>query len=101
MKRASTIIASLLTSCTLGPNYSRPATPVPDRFAEAPVAPGASDAELAGWWSRFHDPLLTELIDKALAQNLDVQSAAARIREARAREIVVGAAALPQVDAQA
>jgi NodT family efflux transporter outer membrane factor (OMF) lipoprotein len=36
-----------------------------------------------------------------LAQNLDVEAAAARIREARAREVVAGAAALPSVDAQA
>ena len=101
MKRRGTPIALLLAGCTVGPNYTRPVIPAPSQFAEASTAPGPSDVELAGWWSRFHDAMLTQLIDRALAQNLDVQSAAARIREARAREIVAGAAALPQVDAQA
>jgi NodT family efflux transporter outer membrane factor (OMF) lipoprotein len=40
------------------------------------------------------------LVNRALAQNLDVEMAAARIREARARERVAGAAASPRVDAQ-
>ena len=101
MKRLFALTALLLAGCAVGPNYNRPGTPVPARYAEAPAAPGPSDSELAGWWGRFNDPLLTRLVDKALAQNFDVQRAAARIREARAREIVAGAAGLPQVDANA
>jgi multidrug efflux system outer membrane protein len=94
------ILALLLTGCTVGPNYSRPATAVPDRYAEANSQTGPTDTELAGWWSRFGDPLLDELVNRAVAQNLDVQTAAARIREARAREVVAGAAAMPELDAQ-
>jgi NodT family efflux transporter outer membrane factor (OMF) lipoprotein len=87
-------------SCTVGPNYHSPAISTPERYAETLDSSGLSDAELAGWWSGFGDPQLTELVNRALAQNLDVEMAAARIREARAREGVAGAAALPQVDAQ-
>ena len=60
-----------------------------------------SDPDLAGWWRTFGDPELDKLVNRAIAQNLDVQTAAVRIREARAREIVAGAASKPQVDAQA
>jgi NodT family efflux transporter outer membrane factor (OMF) lipoprotein len=91
----------LVTGCTVGPNYERPATPVPVTFAEPQAARSGRDAELASWWSGFGDPELTRLVNRAIAQNLDVQTAAARIREARARERAAGAAALPQVDAQA
>jgi NodT family efflux transporter outer membrane factor (OMF) lipoprotein len=101
MRRAATFGALLLAGCTVGPNYQRPELSVAAEFAEA--APGAlsSDAELACWWKAFGDPQLDELVDRALAQNLDVETAAARISEARARERVAGAADEPQVAAQA
>ncbi|HZC37052.1 MAG TPA: efflux transporter outer membrane subunit [Sphingomicrobium sp.] len=91
----------LLAGCTVGPNYHPPKTALPDRFADAQTAGSANDSELASWWSAFGDPELDTLVNRAIAQNLDVETAAARIREARAQEIVAGAAALPQVDAQA
>ncbi|HEX6660717.1 MAG TPA: TolC family protein, partial [Sphingomicrobium sp.] len=89
-----------LSGCTVGPHYHAPAISTPERYAETGNLPGPSDAELAGWWSGFGDPQLSDLVNRALAQNLDVEMAAARIREARAREGVAGAALLPQVDAQ-
>ncbi|MEJ0038068.1 MAG: efflux transporter outer membrane subunit [Gammaproteobacteria bacterium] len=58
----------------------------------APVQPAASWRTDTGttapidaqWWTRFSDPALVALIDKALANNSDVAIAAARVREARA-----------------
>ena len=101
MKRAAAFIVVLLAGCTVGPNYRRPATPVPATFAEANNPSGLSDADLASWGRSFGDPELDRLVNRAVAQNLDVEAAAARIREARAREIVAGASSKPQVDAQA
>lgn len=94
------LCASLLASCTVGPNYQRPQTPMPPAFAEPKNAAGLSDADLASWWHSFGDLELEALVSRAIAQNLDIETAAARIREARAREFVAGAAAMPQVDAQ-
>jgi NodT family efflux transporter outer membrane factor (OMF) lipoprotein len=91
----------LQAGCMVGPNYQRPVTPVPPGFAEPSTEGSASDPALGRWWQSFGDPELDKLADRAIAQNLDVETAAARIREARAREVVAGAAALPQVDAQA
>jgi NodT family efflux transporter outer membrane factor (OMF) lipoprotein len=85
----------------VGPDYHPPRISVPDRFAAATAQPAATGAELAKWWNGFGDPTLSELIERALTQNLDVQTAEARIREARAREVTAGAASLPQIDAQA
>jgi NodT family efflux transporter outer membrane factor (OMF) lipoprotein len=101
VKRAAAILVLLASGCTtVGPNYQRPNVAVPERFQEA-IPSGASDADLAGWWRGFGDPQLSALIELAVAQNLDVQMAAARIREARALERSVGAAGSPQVAAQA
>jgi NodT family efflux transporter outer membrane factor (OMF) lipoprotein len=97
-----TILAAglaMLAGCTVGPNYRRPATPVPPGFAEPHGATPIGDSELASWWRRFGDPELDKLVNRALAQNLDVETAAARIREARAREAVAGTAGLPEVNA--
>lgn len=101
MKRGAAILAGLLAGCTVGPNYEPPEIAVPGGYAEAGAADALSDAEFAAWWRKFDDPLLTSLIERALTQNLDVEAAAARIREARALEGVAGAARLPEVAGQA
>ena len=98
MKRMAAVSALLLASCTVGSDYRPPAVPVPARFAEAGGESG--EAELASWWRAFGDAELDALVNRAIAQNLDVQTAAARIREARAREVVAGASGQPQVSAE-
>ena len=90
MKRVA-LAAALLAGCTVGPDYRPPAAAVPKHYSE-PADSGANAAELAHWWRTFNDPELSSLVERAIALNLDVQTAASRIREARAREIVAGAA---------
>ncbi|WP_129792647.1 efflux transporter outer membrane subunit [Sphingosinicella sp. CPCC 101087] len=97
---ALTGCTALLAACTtVGPDYSEPDLPLPARFHNA--APAPAQADLAAWWRKFNDPMLDRLAERALAGNFDVQAAAARIREARAREAVAGAAGLPRMDANA
>ena len=93
MKRAA-IFGLLLAGCTVGPDYGEPQMAVPAAYLEAP---GAGEAELDNWWLGFGDARLNALVDRALQQNLDIELAAARIREARALERVAGASASPQV----
>ena len=98
--RHAAVLALLLGGCTtVGPDYREPKVPMPGRFAEATPLAALSNAELAGWSKLFGDPLLEALVDRAVAQNLDVQAAAARIAEARAREVIAGAPGRPQVSA--
>lgn len=47
------------------------------------------------WWERFGDPMLTQFIDTAAAQNLDVAQAVARVVQARASLHAADAALLP------
>lgn len=64
----------------------------------ASEAAAASPAELVQWWRQLNDPLLTTLIERALAENREVREAIARVKEARALQGVADARAYPQVD---
>jgi len=82
----------------MGPNYSRPPVPNPQqyRFAEG-VTQAQSLADLP-WWQVFDDPTLQALIREAIASNLDVKIAVARVEEARARAGIAKSFFYPQVD---
>ncbi len=66
----------------LGPDFEVPEVEVPEKFLESDVA-GKSIANLP-WWDMFQDEMLKNLIETALAENLDVEITVARIAEARA-----------------
>lgn len=61
-----------------------------------PVA--SSSQDLSRWWGRFNDPTLTRLIGMGLKNSPDVASAAARIRESRARRNASAATLFPALD---
>ncbi len=89
---------ALLTACaSVGPDYYGP--PPIDAGSGWTLAP-ASDAgiaDLGRWWSALGDPTLDRLMATALAQNLDLRQAAARIDEARALRDRVAGGASPTV----
>ncbi len=92
------VAALLLPGCTLGPNYQRPDMALPPAFVgQTAIAarPGPLPSEAAAWWASFQDPLLSELMNRALAQNLEIAEAAARIGQARAALRQADAALLP------
>ncbi len=97
---AAAPLVGLLAACTVGPDYKPPDAAVPGQFAGAAV-PAETDVPLARWWTGFDDPTLDDLVARALRDNLDLQTAASRIREARQQEIVAGAAAWPSLSANA
>jgi NodT family efflux transporter outer membrane factor (OMF) lipoprotein len=78
----------LLAACSVGPDYHAPsvtALKVPATFRSADKAGVDADpVDLARWWQGFEDPVLSGLIDRAFAANLDVDAAGARLRQARA-----------------
>ena len=98
------ISASLaLSACTVGSNYHQPSLPTPPAFARTaptplPTAPPVI-GDLSSWWESFNDPMLTWLVRRALAANLDVETAASRVREARTQIITARASELPSLSA--
>ena len=97
---AAAPLVGLLAACTVGPDTKAPDVAVPAHFAGTERAV-QTDVTLARWWSGFDDPTLDGLVARALRDNLDLQTAASRIRGARQQEIVAGAAAWPSLSANA
>ena len=58
-------------------------------------------AALSSWWKTLDDPILTNLMEKAISGNLDLKSARSRVREARARRGIRESRLFPTVDAAA
>lgn len=95
---AALVVASLVTGCALGPDYARPEAPLQDRYiGQADIAQrqAAVPAELSTWWDGFNDPDLSRYVNAALAQNLDLAQAGARVAQARAGLSAATAALLP------
>lgn len=91
-------IASLSAGCAVGPDYAKPDVPVPQRFQGQTAVeqrPSKSAADLPEWWAGFGDPQLTHFVQLALAQNLDLAQAFARVTQARAGLGAANAALLP------
>jgi multidrug efflux system outer membrane protein len=81
----------------VGPDYTRPAVTTPQEFrSEMRPAEAASLADLP-WWEVFGDVHLQQLIGEALANNYDLQTAAARVEESRAFVGVAASQLYPQV----
>lgn len=100
------LAALLLSACTVGPDYQRPAASLPNAFQEAPVATAnrenhENSTVNARWWSLFQDETLSRLMDQALRGNADLRSAMARVEQADAAAREAGAALFPNLDAQA
>ena len=77
----------LEAGCMMGPKYKRPAVNVPQEYRtpEPQLATQASSLGNEQWWQLYQDPVLTQLIHTAIAQNYDVRIAAARVLEAQAQ----------------
>lgn len=98
---AAAAILSLATGCAVGPKYTPPAVelqpyhnaPAVQSRAAAPVAPS-----LDTWWTGFNDPALTRIIERALAQNLDLAASGARVEQARAAAKAAGAKRAPNIE---
>jgi outer membrane protein, multidrug efflux system len=103
--RALTLLtlALLLTGCTVGPDYSRPAVAAPEVYrGDSPNPSEAVSTQVLGdqkWWDVFQDPVLQELIRKALEQNYDVRIAATRVLQAQAQLGITRADEFPTVSA--
>lgn len=94
---------TLLTGCAaVGPDYLAPDLSAPAAWNGAPAAGISQDSDpqvLANWWKTLNDPLLSELMERAVAGNLDLKQAQSRVRQARAERGEKQAATSPAVDA--
>jgi NodT family efflux transporter outer membrane factor (OMF) lipoprotein len=93
-------LLGLLAGCAVGPNYHSPALDAPPAFAAATATTLANPPiDRAHWWESFNDAELTSLVKRAIAANLDLQVAIARLQEAEAEKAGVLGTLLPAAGA--
>ncbi len=93
--------ALVIASCTVGPDYKAPEVTVAKTFRDQAAQSDARSLADAPWWTVFDDKALQSLVDEALANNLDIQVAVARVEQARALVGVAKSEASPQIGYQA
>lgn len=92
---------SLLTACSLGPFYRKPALDVPVSWkTEAPWRESKPNdgAPKGPWWERFGDRQLDALMQKAVVSSPTLAAATARLAQARSLVTVASAGLLPQAN---
>lgn len=101
MLRFSTVFLSaiLLGSCAVGPDYQRPADKSPNRWVNGVELTQTPINHT--WWQCFHDPILTQLVEKAYQQNHDIKIAVEHLRQSRAEVGGAFASLLPQLSVSA
>ena len=97
---------AMLTLCAcaaVGPDYKAPETAVSPSWHTAMkggLSPATPNPEvLDEWWNTLNDPVLCELIHRAVSGNLDLKEAQARVREARAKRGEAAAGLFPTLNA--
>ncbi|CAN7632705.1 efflux transporter outer membrane subunit [Paraburkholderia terricola] len=98
---AGVAIATGVAGCAVGPEYAAPTTqlvPFHNRVATSTQQASRPAPRLDIWWAGFDDPMLVTVVQRALAQNLDLAAAFARVQQARAVAAGAGAQLLPTLD---
>jgi len=102
------VAALVLAGCSMTPSMTAPEAErdLPETFAPAPgdttLPAAAADTaryDPQRWWTAFGDSTLTALVDTALADNLDLTSARARVEELAAQFRIARAPLFPSVNA--
>jgi outer membrane protein TolC len=96
----------LLTSCMVGPDYTRPSAPMTLAYKEAPppgdgwkLAQPSDEMARDQWWEIFGGPQLNALAAQVTVANQDLKVAEARFREARAMIGFARASEFPTISA--
>jgi NodT family efflux transporter outer membrane factor (OMF) lipoprotein len=92
-----------ITTATSGCASLAPDSKAPEIAAGVPSAFDQTESDgpyqPARWWTAFEDPVLENLLGEALAKNLDLTEASARLRAAEARARISKSGLFPQVNA--
>ena len=99
------LIVAISGCVTVGPDYVRQPIDSPETWhTDMPNRQKTDTHDMknqADWWTVFSDPILSELMDRAVADNLDLKIAISRLTEARARRGISKAQAYPTLDTNA
>ena len=100
-KQLTLICCTLLSACSVGPDYRRPQPPNAPTFSHAAHPEfSASSIELQ-WWQIFQDPQLNGLVEQSVQHNYQLKAAKANLKEARALYLQSGLNLLPSITTHA
>lgn len=94
---AMVALAFTMSSCSLVPEYFRPAAPVPETYPGQSNNESVTEAPPLTWQSYFADADLQKLIEVGLAHNRDLKTAVLRMDEAKATYGIQKADRLPTI----
>lgn len=100
MKLLIPFVVMLLSGCSVGPDYQRPAMAMPVHYKEARGWQQATplDAQSKGeWWAVYHDATLSGLLNQVSISNQNVANYAAQYRQAQALASESRAALFPSL----
>src|SRR5229473_1075367 len=93
-----------LTGCSVGPEFQSP------EMREAPRRSASDDGSVSSrtvegavdiaWWKSFRDLQLSSLVERLVAQNLNLQTAAERVVQSVAQRQVAASQGLPHIEGQ-
>ncbi len=90
-------LALAISSCSLIPDYLRPAAPVPESYPGQPANDMVAEFPPLTWQNYFPDADLQKLIQVGLQHNRDLKTAVLRIDEAKALYGIQNADRLPTI----
>ena len=94
---AMVVLAFAMSSCSLVPEYFRPAAPVPETYPGQSNNESVTEAPPLTWQSYFADADLQKLIQVGLEHNRDLKTAVLRMDEAKATYGIQKADRLPTI----
>src|ERR1700745_4177032 len=90
--------------CTVGPHFESPELAEAPRRTSLEAASVPSHAVVGeidqAWWKSFRDPQLSSLVERLVAQNLDLKTAAERVVQSVAQRQVAVSQGLPHIEGQ-
>lgn len=86
-----------LAGCMVGPDYHPDPVPASAAWTDRSVS-NAPASDVTAWWRQFHDPMLDQLIERAVSANTDVAQNVAKLRQARASLMQENAGLYPTLD---
>ncbi|MGD8174749.1 efflux transporter outer membrane subunit [Marinimicrobium sp. ARAG 43.8] len=93
---------TLLSGCVMGPDYTPQTADLPEQWPDQERLTQEADTEdWAQWWTRFNDPTLNQLVERALDDSLELRVQLQRIEQARAELGLINADRWPTLSAQA
>ncbi len=101
-----------LCGCTVGPDFSRPATTADQNYTASPTpavmasSQGEADQRIhigqtiqATWWDLFRSPALSEVLGQAIVGSRTIEAARATLLQAQENVRAAQGALFPQIDA--